>query len=469
MAVPLLLAAGHRQTHALATILFFMQIETYEQAVAFWNSRINYEKIGMPQDMGVLKLDRMRLLLKLLGNPHESYRIVHVTGTKGKGSTATMIASVLQAAGYRTGLYTSPHLVFVEERVQVNGKPIDRHSMTKCMNQIAQFCEEVEKLGEMPPTFFEIITAVGMLHFAQQNVDFAVLEVGMGGQYDATNVVDPLVSVITSISVDHVEHLGATLERIAFEKAGIIKEGRPVVSGVREDRSATVIQQVAESRHAKVYRLGFDFDRRWLPGDMATVTMPQVQWFLGERDSVWYSIGMWGEHQADNAALAIQTIHLLREQGIKIGEDALARGLSHAVIPGRLEVIQQSPWLIVDAAHNERSIEVLLESLAIIPAGKRHVLFAVSKDKQIREMLEQLLHRCDTILFTRYSSSSRGADPELLLEVWRSIGGLGGKVVEPAPQAWQTLVQQAGSNDLVCATGSVFLVGEIRQLYRKNE
>ncbi|HQR08469.1 MAG TPA: folylpolyglutamate synthase/dihydrofolate synthase family protein [Gemmatales bacterium] len=453
----------------MATILFFMQIETYEQAVAFWNSRINYEKIGMPQDIGALKLDRIRLLLKLLGNPHESYRIVHVTGTKGKGSTATMIASVLQAAGYRTGLYTSPHLVHVEERAQVKGHPIDRHAITICMNQVAQACFEVERLGEMPPTFFEIITAVGMLHFAQQKVDFAVLEVGMGGQFDATNVVDPLVSVITSISLDHVEHLGATLERIAFEKAGIIKENRPVVSGVREDSPAQVIHQAAESRHSKVYRLGVDFDHHWQSGDMTTTTMPQVQWFHGKQHSPWYPLGMWGRHQADNAALAIQTVHLLREQYIKISEEALAEGLSSAVIPGRLEVIQQSPWLVVDAAHNERSIQVLLESLATVPAEKRHVLFAVSKDKQIREMLQQLLHQCDSILFTRYSSSSRGADPNHLLEIWHTLGGHGGKVIEPARLAWQALIQQASTNDLICATGSVFLVGEIRQLYRKNE
>ena len=301
-----------------------MQIETYEQAVAFWNSRINYEKIGMPQDMGALKLDRMKLMLKLLGNPHEAYRIVHVTGTKGKGSTATMIASILQSAGFRTGLYTSPHLVQVEERVQINGQPIEHQAMTKCMNQIAHVCEEVEKQGEMPPTFFEIITAVGMLHFAQQKVDSAVLEVGMGGQFDATNVVDPLVSAITSISLDHVEHLGATVDRIAFEKAGIIKEHRPVVSGVREQGPADIIQQMAESKHAKVYRLGTDFDRRWQPGDITTDTAPQVQWFDRSNQSRWYTLAMWGQHQADNAALAIQTVRLLQEQRIAISEDALA-------------------------------------------------------------------------------------------------------------------------------------------------
>jgi len=445
-----------------------MQIETYEQAVSFWNSRINYEKIGMPQDMGALKLDRMRLMLKLLGNPHEEYRIVHVTGTKGKGSTATMIASVLQAAGFRTGLYTSPHLVHVEERVQIDGRPIEHQAMTTCMNQIAYVCDEVEKQGEMPPTFFEIITAVGMLHFALQKVDFAVLEVGMGGQFDATNVVDPLVSVITSISLDHVEHLGTTVERIAFEKAGIIKEHRPVVSGVREQGPTDIIQQMANARHAKVYRLSIDFDRRWQPGEMTTNTPPQVQWFNRNHQSPWYPLAMWGQHQADNAALAIQTVLLLQEQGIAISDEALATGLSHAVIPGRLEVFSQSPWLIVDAAHNEQSIKVLLDSLAMVPARKRLILFAVSKDKQIQEMLKVLAGHCDSICFTRYSSSSRGADPEHLLSLWHTVGGQGGSIIEPATEAWKTLVKEAGPSDLVCATGSVFLVGEIRQLYRQN-
>lgn len=445
-----------------------MPIETYEQAVAFWNSRINYEKIGMPQDMGLLKLDRMKLMLNLLGSPHEQYRVVHVTGTKGKGSTATMIASVLHAQGYRVGLYTSPHLMHIEERVQINGKPIDRLAMTRCMNHIEEICHQVEQLGEAPPTFFEIITAVGLLYFALSHVDFAVLEVGMGGRFDATNVVTPLVSVITSISLDHVDQLGNTVEQIAFEKAGIIKPGRPVVTGVRADGPAAVIQQQASTLSSPVHRLGVDFDRRWNPGDMALDKLPQVQWYHGAEVLPWYDLSLWGEHQADNASLAIQTLKLLEQQGIKLSQQAYQQGLQHAIIPGRLEVFAKAPWLIVDAAHNVDSIHMLLDWLQRLPVRKRSILFAVSKDKLLREMLDLLVGQCDSIVFTRYSSSSRGADPQQLLTIWKEQGGLGGEVIEPATEAWSSLVKCAKHNDLICATGSVFLVGEIREVYQRT-
>jgi dihydrofolate synthase/folylpolyglutamate synthase len=440
-----------------------MPIETYEQAVAFWNSRINYEKIGMPQDMGALKLDRMRLLLEHLGNPQDRYRCVHVTGTKGKGSTATMIASVLQAAGYRVGLYTSPHLVHIEERVQVNKQPIDRMAMTRCMNEVAVACEQVEAQGESPPTFFEIITAVGFLHFAHSKVDLAVLEVGMGGRFDATNVVDPLVSIITSISLDHIEQLGSTLESIASEKAGIIKRHRPIVSGVREAGPAEVIRQVASEQQSPLYRLGVEFDRDWQPGDVTKSIAPQVKWTSPDDSSPWYQLTLWGRHQADNAAIAIQSLKLVEQAGIKLTSEAYVQGLSQAVIPGRLEIFHQSPWHILDAAHNAASIGVLLDWLKLLPAQRYLFLFAVSKDKQIRDMLQLLVPHNSRIIFTRYSSSTRGGDPNHLLQLWHELGGTHAEVVDHPALGWETLTSQAKSTDVVCATGSVFLVGEIRQ------
>ncbi|MBL8823719.1 MAG: bifunctional folylpolyglutamate synthase/dihydrofolate synthase [Planctomycetia bacterium] len=444
-----------------------MPIETYEQAVAFWNSRINYEKIGMPQDVRLLKLDRMRLMLQLLGNPHEAFRSIHITGTKGKGSTATMIASVLQEAGYRVGLYTSPHLVRVEERIQINSQPIDQSSMIQCMRMVAEACDEVEHRKEMPPTFFEIITAVGMLHFAQQKVDYAVLEVGMGGRFDATNVVMPEVSVITSISLDHIEQLGDTVEKIAFEKAGIIKRGRPVVSGVREPGPAAVIERVAKEQEAPLYRLDSEFDGMCWPGDIRQNIKPKVMWLGQTTLSPWCELSLWGKHQADNAVIALQTLHLLEPQA-KLSLEAYQQGMVKAIIPGRLEIVGEKPWLILDAAHNEASIGVLLRWLDSLQAPGLQLLFAVSKDKQIREMLKLLKGKVKQIVFTRYSSSSRGADPRELLGLWHDIGGVGGTVVEPATQAWKYLANQASSDEIVVATGSVFLVGEIRQLYHPS-
>ncbi len=440
-----------------------MPIETYEQSVAFWNSRINYEKIGMPQDMGALKLDRMRLLLEHLGNPQQQYQAIHITGTKGKGSTATMIASVLQAAGYRVGLYTSPHLVHIEERVQVNKQPIDRMAIIRCMNAVAIACERVEAQGEAPPTFFEIITAVGFLHFAQSKVDLAVLEVGMGGRFDATNVVDPLVSIITSISLDHIEQLGSTLESIASEKAGITKPHRPIVSGVRDAGPAEVIRHIASQLQSPLYRLGVEFDRDWHPGDVTTSIQPEVKWTSSNSYSPWYQLHLWGRHQADNAAIAIQALKVAEQSGIKISSEAYAQGLSQAVIPGRLEVFRQAPWHILDAAHNAASIGVLLEWLKLLPAQQYQFLFAVSKDKQIRDMLQLLIPHSSRIIFTRYSSSTRGGDPNHLLHLWHELGGTHAEVVDHPALGWETLVKEAKPTDAICATGSVFLVGEIRQ------
>jgi dihydrofolate synthase/folylpolyglutamate synthase len=454
-----------------------MPIETYEQAVAFWNSRINYEKIGMPQDVRLLKLDRMRALLEALGNPHLAYRTIHVTGTKGKGSTATMIASVLQAAGYRTGLYTSPHLVHVEERVQVYcrsldpgelsaGPPpicnIDRDSMTSCMRLVAEACEEVERQGEMPPTFFEIITAVGMLHFARQEVDFAVLEVGMGGRFDATNVVMPEVSVITSISLDHVEQLGNTLEKIAFEKAGIIKPGVPVVTGKIEEGPAKVIELVAKEMEAPLYREGMEF--LVVQGKSNQPLKANVgMWLVDQNQRQPFMLRLPGAHQVHNAAIAIQTIKLLDLEAT-INDSIIVDGLQDARIPGRLEIVDDKPLCVLDAAHNEASIQVLLDWLATLGPRKVHMLFAVSRDKQIRDMLRLLVGKVEQVIFTRYASSSRGADPQQLLTTWHELGSTTGLVIEPAHAGWNLLVNQANPDDIVVATGSVFLVGEIRQL-----
>lgn len=445
-----------------------MPIETYEQAVAFWNSRINYEKIGMPQDVRLLKLDRMRLMLQLLGNPHECYKIVHVTGTKGKGSTATMIASILQTAGFRTGLYTSPHLVHVEERIQIDRISISREAMTHCMNQVASVCLEVEQRDESPPTFFEIITAVGMLHFAQSHVDWAVLEVGMGGRFDATNVVTPQVSVITSVGLDHLEQLGDTLEKIAFEKAGIIKDKVPVVSGVRQAEPARIIQLQSNDKLARLFQLDRDFTRLWKPGTPDSLELPEVQFQEGKWLSPWYRFQLWGEHQADNAAIALKTIHVLQQQGIAISPDAVVEGLLASQIPGRLETLGLKPRQIIDAAHNVDSIAVLLNTLKYFPHQKLKVLFAVSRDKQIEPMLELLNGRCHQIVFTKYTSSPRGADPLVLHELWEASGQTGSSVIESPAEGWNLLRKHAQPDELLLATGSVFLVGEIRQLYHPS-
>lgn len=237
---------------------------TYEQALAYWYGHVNYEQ--RPPGDGDLKLDRLRDLLARLNNPHERLRVLHVAGSKGKGSTSALLAAILQAAGYRTGLFTSPHLCRVEERFQINRQPISRAELTNLLGEIRQRVEAVPSFRDQPPTFFELATALGLLHFVRRRADVVVLEVGLGGRLDSTNVCRPVLTFITSISLDHTRILGDRLEQIAFEKAGIIKRDRPVVSGVLAPGLRRVIAETAQLRQAPLLQLGRDFHYRYLPG-----------------------------------------------------------------------------------------------------------------------------------------------------------------------------------------------------------
>src|SRR5262245_2425150 len=285
---------------------------TYEEALAFWYGRVNYER--QAAQPGDLKLDRMRALLHRLGDPHDRLRTVHVAGSKGKGSTCAMLASVLRAAGYRTGLFTSPHLVDVRERIQIDGELIAEGELAALMEEIRPAAEALEAEGQ-PPTFFEVGTALGFLHFRRQRCDVAVVEVGLGGRFDSTNVLTPLVSVVTSISLDHTAILGDQVEKIAFEKAGIIKAGVPVVSGVTDPAAQEVIRRVAAERGAPLTQLGTDFHYRYEP--WSSPDRPWWEWGacpngvqVTTRLREWpvLPVRLAGEHQAANAAVAVACI-----------------------------------------------------------------------------------------------------------------------------------------------------------------
>src|SRR5947209_12643838 len=287
---------------------------TYDEARAFWYERVNYERKA-PQP-GDLKLDRMRALLHRLGDPHDKLCTVHVAGSKGKGSTCAMLASVLRCADYRTGLFTSPHLTDVRERIQIDGELIEREELAALMAEIKPAVEELESAGE-PPTFFEVGTALGFLHFLRQKCDISVIEVGLGGRFDSTNVITPLVSVITSISLDHTQMLGETVEQIAFEKAGIIKPGVPVVSGVTEPGPRAVIERIAVDCGAPLTQSGIDFSYRrqkFLFGRPPGHFVPRygighvvhiTTRLLTCKD---LAVGLAGEHQAANAAVAVAAL-----------------------------------------------------------------------------------------------------------------------------------------------------------------
>ena len=439
--------------------------------------RINYERTTqIPYRTGGLKLERMQALLRLVGDPQRSLPIVHIAGTKGKGSTATMIASILQAAGYKTGLYTSPHLERLEERFIVNGQLCSEQEFVQLAADLQAATIELELREPLNrcPTFFEITTAMGLLHFARSQAEAVVLEVGLGGRLDSTNVCLPRLSVITSISFDHVKQLGNTLAAIAREKAGIIKPGVPVVSGVCEDEPRDVIESVAILQQAPLMQRGVDFDFS-VQTDPIAGTM-QVEYREPAKSAKTllgpFAVGMLGEHQATNAATAIAAIRALQPQReFRISDDAIRIGLAEASCPARIEVVQQRPTVILDVAHNLASIEALIAALdqRFAPArhGRRILLFASSRDKDPSGMLKLLLPKFDQVIVTKYVNNPRAVEPEELRELALSLGAAHKVLVAAEPQgAWQRAHSLAGQDDLICITGSFFLAAELRALWR---
>lgn len=442
---------------------------TYDEALAYWFARINYEvRAARPAD---LKLERMRALLRQVGDPHRRYRIVHITGTKGKGSTAAMLASILQAAGYRVGLFTSPHLCDVRERIVVNGQPISREELAALMADLAPAVRRLgnghTKLSE--PTFFEIGTALGFLHFCRRRCDLAVVEVGLGGRFDSTNVCSPVLSIITSIGYDHMAQLGSTLEAIAFQKAGIIKRRIPVVCGVTQNGPRQVIETVARQMEAPIYQLGEairPFATLGIYDSRTHRCTPSFLKFDRSRDH-WpeLPLGLLGEHQVTNATLAVAAVEELRQTGMPIPDKAVAEGLAHVRWPGRFEIVEHAPVIILDVAHNVPSIEALIQAIRqCIPGlrGRKHVIFAASSDKQYTEMLRLLAGHFDWLHLCRYQNP-RSVPPEKLVEVASTFGAQKRCFAYPTSlAALQAVRQSALPEDLICITGSLFLVGELR-------
>ncbi len=432
---------------------------TYEEALAFWFGRINYE-VRAPKP-GDLKLDRMRALLELLGNPHRRLRLVHVAGSKGKGSTSAMLAAILQRAGYRTGLFTSPHLSRVEERFQVDGRPISQAELTANLTEIR---DALGRRGE-PPTFFEIATALGFLHFARRRVDVAVIEVGLGGRFDSTNVCRPLVSAITSISYDHTQQLGTRLDQIAMEKAGIVKPHVPCVSAATPSEARQMIEAICRERGAPLQELGRDFSFAYVPGQISPDAQhdrrARVRVATRRRQWPWLELGLLGEHQAANAAVTLACVEHLQAAGLQIPLAAIASGLAEVSWPARLEVLGRRPMVVLDCAHNVASAERLRDTLNdSFPPCRRLLIFAGSSDKDLAGMLGVLGPSFSHIYLTRFSISPRGVPPEQLAG-FSSVP----HTLCPTPKAaWAAARAAAGTDDLICITGSVFLAGELRSL-----
>ena len=455
----------------------------------FWFGCINYEqRVPQPDD---LKLDRMRDLLARLGNPQQRLRIVHVAGSKGKGSTAAMLAAILREAGYRAGLFTSPHLCRVEERMQVDGQPITSAELTALLTDVQQVVPSgtVEECASakngfaplsfshsaalaLSPTFFEVATAVGFLHFVRRRADVAVVEVGLGGRFDSTNVCLPEVALITSISYDHTQQLGNRLASIAMEKAGIVKPGRPTVSGATAAEAREVIAAICQERRAPLLQLGVDFRYRYEAGQISAEEIPpqfcrrpRVEIITKRRTWPVMELSLLGEHQAANAAVAVACVEELRAGGWQVPDAAVAGGLANVYWPARLEVLSHRPLVVLDCAHNVASAEALAQTLQVsFPPAKRFLVFASSNDKDVAGIFRVLGPQFHHVFLTRYGNNPRSVPPRELAGLLQRSADVPCTACPTAAEAWQAARTLAGPSDLICIAGSVFLAGELRPI-----
>jgi dihydrofolate synthase/folylpolyglutamate synthase len=446
-----------------------------EVALRFLYDRIDYERfVSLP--FRDLKLERMHELLARLGNPQQDMPIVHVAGTKGKGSTAVMTGAVLTAAGYRTGVFTSPHLERIEERTAINGRSCSEEEFVELVDRLRPAVEAMDReaSGSSPadcgPTYFEITTAMALCHFARRQVQAAVLEVGLGGRLDSTNVCLPQVCVITSISLDHTKQLGNTVESIAREKAGIVKPGIPVVSGVTGGGPREVIREVCRRQGSRLTELETDFQFQYQPPrgleSSPAMGVLDFQYLVAGREHRYdgLALRLLGQHQAANAAVALAALAELQERGFQIPPSAIREGLAGVSWPARVELVARRPAIVVDAAHNRASVEALVRVLGESFSVRRRLLvFATTQEKDIRGMLAILLPQFEVVIFTRYLNNPRAVPPQELAAVAEELTGRAYPAVADPVEAWQDVLGAASPDDLVCVTGSFFLAAEIRR------
>jgi dihydrofolate synthase / folylpolyglutamate synthase len=398
----------------------------------------------------IYKLERMEQALERIGNPHLRLKVVHIAGTKGKGSVAAMLDSCLRAAGYRTGLYTKPHLVHLTERTRIDGAEMPAAQMLDYIERLRLIYER----AGLGLTFFEFTVALMFLYFAEAGIDIAVVETGLGGRLDSTNVVQPLLSVITPIGFDHVEYLGYTLRSIAAEKGGIIKPGVPVVIGAREEEARATLTDIAAQRRSAAMLIDRDFTySSYSPAHRLDYTGLGFNMRAVE-------LAVAGRFQHENAAIAMAAAETLRGMGWRIEEAAIRHGLSELDWPGRFDVVQRRPLVVMDCAHNELSVEALLDAIAVElgPQARPRLVFGCLSDKNWPRMAQLLGPKVRDVTLTRVKPK-RPLDPERLVEHFAPFAPV--RVIREPLTAIERVMAEARDDDFVLVTGSVYLVGEI--------
>ena len=403
----------------------------------------------------ILGLETIKSILNALGDPQNSFRSIHVAGTNGKGSVAAALSSILKECGYRVGLYTSPHLVRFNERIRINNCNVSDNAVVKSYRAVQKACQ-----GNRPPTFFELATAMALYEFSRQAVDWAVIETGMGGRLDATNVIQPAISIITNISMEHREYLGSTLTQITREKAGIIKQATPVVSAIKQKQAKSVVQRIADKKSAPLYLLGKDFKVR---------RQPDGGFSYYGIENTWHNMHteLLGNFQVENAALAIAACELLNKDKIAISQKSIRNGLLKTRWPGRLEIISEHPMIILDGAHNLIAARKLAKFLGDNFARRPVTLVVgILDDKPYKPMLKSLLPVCSRVIVTR-AKTDRALDTQRLFETAKKIIS-DVTIIADVAQAFKQAVAAADFNEVICIAGSLYVVGEAKAAIEKG-
>jgi dihydrofolate synthase / folylpolyglutamate synthase len=432
------------------------------------DAQVHYERRPPRLNLrGALTLARMQRLLADLGNPQKGLRNVHIAGTKGKGSTATMLSEMLRSNGLKVGLYTSPHITDIRERITIGGRMISEEAMTRYIAQIAKASASYKEQDK--PTYFEVLTAVAFLHFKAERVEIAVVETGLGGRYDATNVLLPEACGVTSISYDHMAQLGNTLTAIAEEKAGIFKENVPVVSAPQAVEVKKALKRVAKDAKAPILFTGeeISFSYRF---ESSRVSGPQARIGITTPTSHFdhLVVPLVGEHQAVNCGVALGLLDQLKGRGFRIDDEAAVAGLAKVRLEGRMEMLCDNPRVLVDCAHNAASIDALMRAIGQnVPYDSMVVIFGCCADKDVGGMLKQLQLGADKIIFTGIRSP-RSADP---VELARDFSEVSGRMVQVAAnlgEAMEIAQKAITREDLICITGSFYLVSEAKRFFKNH-
>lgn len=451
-------------TDRIAAIADGKNIRTYTSAMDYLSLQTNYERRPPRRNQrGHYTLERMKKLLGDLGNPQDQFKAVHVAGTKGKGSTATMLAEMLINNDMKVGLYTSPHVMDLRERIVIDHDMISKPKLAKLIARVAEVSAGYE---DKKPTYFEILTAVALLWFAEEKIDIAVIETGLGGTYDATNLVNPVVCAITSISVDHIPQLGDNVEKIAAEKAGILKKGVPVISSPQEPGVKKVLKRAAQDVECDLAFAGddirfsyrFEASREAGPQARICVTTPTSHF-----DHL--LVPLVGEHQAVNCGVAIGVLDRLKQIGYKIDDEKAVSGLTNVRMLGRMEMICEEPRVIGDGAHNAASIEALMRAIGQnVPYDSMVVIFGCCSDKDVDGMLKLIQLGADKVIFTKIGSP-RSADPADLAHRFAEVSGRMAQVAPTLAAAFEIAEKAVTREDLICVTGSFYLVSDAKKLF----